>query len=143
MQGIKSTSVSHTHYNMLDFILGGGFDELSESWGGSIKSFNTESFEIGKLHDEEINKALVSTEPLESLHSFLFCRFTDFECLDIFLYERFEKISFLFTAQMHVLVTNFIHINSSQVILHRLNSVWTVLLIWILLSQVFQDDFIL
>lgn len=69
MQSVESSSVSHTHYYVFNFIFCSNLDHFSKSRSESIKTLNTKSFEVSKLSDQEINKTLIFAEPFESLDS--------------------------------------------------------------------------
>lgn len=74
VEGIESSSVGHTHNDMLDFVFGSNFDHFSESRGESIEPLNTKPLEVGELSDQEVDKGLVFAESFESCDSFLFGR---------------------------------------------------------------------
>lgn len=71
VQCVQTPTVRHSHDDVLDFILGGDFDHFSEGRGKSVETLNSESLEVGELGDEEVDKALIPTESLESVNSFL------------------------------------------------------------------------
>jgi hypothetical protein len=143
MKSIQSTSVGHTHNNMFDLIFGGDLNHFSKGRCESIETLDTKSFKVGKFGNQEIDKALIPAKPLESVDSLFFAGFEDFETLNSSFDKRLEEISLLFTSQMHVLITDFIHVSVSKVVLHGLNGVWPVFLIGILLSEVLEDDLVL
>jgi hypothetical protein len=143
MKSIQSTSVGHTHDNIFDFIFCSDFDHFSKGRCEGIEALNTESFKVGKFGNEEINKALIPAEPFESVDPLFFGGFKDFKTLNSSFDKGLEKISFLFTFQMHVLIPDFIHVSVSEVVLHGLNGVRAVFFVGILLSEVFEDDLVL
>ena len=121
--------MGHTHDDMLNIIFSSDFDHFAQGRSEGIETLNTESLEVSKFSDEEINKALIPAESFESTNSFLLGWLKDLEVFDSSFNKRFQEIYFLFTSQMHILITNFIHIGISKVVLHSLNSIWPVFLI--------------
>ena len=113
MKSIQSTSVGHTHNNMFDLIFGGDLNHFSKGRCESIEALDTKSFEVGKFGNQEIDKALIPAKPLESVDSLFFAGLEDFETLNSSFDKRLEEISLLFTSQMHVLITDFIHVSIS------------------------------
>ncbi len=69
MKCIQSSSMCHTHDDMLAFSLRSYFHESSQCRGHRIESFNTESFEISKPFNQKVNETLISTKSPESFKS--------------------------------------------------------------------------
>lgn len=44
---------------------------------------------------------------------------------------------------MHVLVTYFVHVGLPEILFHRLDGVRAIFLVGVLLSEIFENDFIL
>ena len=44
---------------------------------------------------------------------------------------------------MHILISDFVHVNASQIILNGLNCVWSIFLVWVFFSQVLQNYLVL
>lgn len=105
--------MSHTHDDMLALVLGCDFNQLSKGWTEGVESFNTESFEVGEFCNQEIDKALIPAKSFKSVDSLLLSWLKNLKIFDSSLDERFQEVSFLFAAQMHVLIPNFIHVGVS------------------------------
>ena len=66
VKGIESTSMSHTHLNILDSHFGSSLNQLPQSCRARVQTFDTKTFKIAKLGSQEINKSLILGKSMQS-----------------------------------------------------------------------------
>ena len=111
VQGIQSSSMSHSEDHILYSSFSCGFDKLPQSSGPRVQTFNSIPPEVGKFSSQKINKSLILSQPLQSRKLFLLGRLDSPQLLNLFLKLSLDKIPLLFVQDMHVLKTDFITIH--------------------------------
>jgi hypothetical protein len=143
MEGIESASMGHSELDILDSQLGSSFDELSETGGSRIQSFNAEPLEVGELGSQEVNECLILGQSSQSGELLFFGEFSLLQGFDLLLEFSLDEVSFLLVQEMHVLKADLIAINMPKVVFESLDGIGSIIFIRSFFSEAFDDDAII